>query len=67
MSNVYAVVENGTVTNVIVWDGDQETWAPPEGCTVQLLAEGETAGPGWTWDGEAFTSPSPPSSNEIPQ
>jgi hypothetical protein len=26
----YALVENGIVINVIVWDGNTETWSPPD-------------------------------------
>ncbi|QTD88728.1 hypothetical protein [Burkholderia anthina] len=37
----YAVIENGTVTNVIVWDGNTDVdaggWVPPEGCVAVLI------------------------------
>lgn len=29
----YAIIEDGVVTNVILWDG-QTDWAPPEGAVV---------------------------------
>ncbi|TDV60113.1 tail fiber assembly protein [Pseudomonas sp. LP_7_YM] len=36
----YAVVENSLVINVMLWDGDTENWAPPEGQTAALIPEG---------------------------
>ncbi len=30
----YLVVENNVVTNVVAWDGDTNTWQPPEGATM---------------------------------
>lgn len=48
-----AIIENGIVTNVIeVSDriADQPDWA-------RGLPDAGNAGPGWTWDGEAFAEP----------
>ena len=30
----YLVIELNTVTNVVVWDGDINTWNPPENATM---------------------------------
>lgn len=30
----YLTVENNVVTNVVAWDGDVNTWQPPEGTTM---------------------------------
>ena len=30
----YFVVENNVVTNVVVWDGDTNSWSPPEGAVM---------------------------------
>lgn len=30
----YLTVENNVVTNVVAWDGDINTWQPPEGATM---------------------------------
>lgn len=38
----YAVVENGIVINVVLWDGTT-TWQPPEGAT---LVRSDTLGTG---------------------
>lgn len=40
MSN-YAVVDDGTVVNIVVWDGDETAWQPPEGCQAVELSEDE--------------------------
>ena len=41
--NAYAVIENGVVINTILWDGDTETWAPPDGCTMSLVTDSDLA------------------------
>ena len=50
----YAIIENGTVTNVTLWDGTTE-WSPPEGSIA--VACPDEVGPGWTYDGTNFTAP----------
>ncbi|MCL4631515.1 hypothetical protein [Burkholderia sp.] len=40
MSN-YAVVQEGKVVNIVVWDGDETAWQPPEGCQAFVLSQGE--------------------------
>lgn len=52
----YAIIRNGAVENVVEWDGDSETWGPPEGCTA---VESATAGVGDLHDGGVFTQPEP--------
>jgi len=51
MTNRYAIIENGLVANVVVADAEfaaQNGWiACPD------------AGPGWKYDGAAFTEPDP--------
>jgi hypothetical protein len=34
----YCVVENNIVTNIVVWDGDTNTWQPPVDATMLVLA-----------------------------
>ncbi|MBZ9675141.1 hypothetical protein [Mesorhizobium sp. ES1-1] len=43
----YALVSEGTVVNVILWDGNTETWAPPAG-SIAVLCPDEV-GTGWTY------------------
>jgi hypothetical protein len=59
--NRWAVVRNGRVENVVVWDGDLVKWQPPEGCEVVAddpdpeRPEKGQASPGDTFDGSVFT------------
>jgi hypothetical protein len=53
----YAIIENGVVTNVAVWDGKTE-WTPKEGKAVEI-AEGVSAGIGWDYDGKKFVDKRP--------
>lgn len=34
----YLEVRNNVVVNVVVWDGDVNTWTPPEGSTMLIQA-----------------------------
>ena len=52
----YAIVENGTVINTVVWDGVSE-WSPPSGSTAHPLPAGSPVGIGWTFDGEQYSAP----------
>jgi len=54
----HAIIKNGLVTNVVLWD-KQTDWTPPEGAEVVALDDGTPAGPGWTYDGTTFTPPPP--------
>ena len=58
-THTYAVVTDGTVTNVVVWDGDTP-WTPPAGSEAVRVEEGVPAGIGWEYlDGE-FVDNRPP-------
>jgi len=52
----YAVVENGTVSNVVLWDGETD-WAPPIGAASVALADTDAISIGWTYDGKQFAAP----------
>lgn len=56
MNNNYAVIINGVVANVVVWDGKSE-WIPPEGETVPLADNG---GIGWSYSDGRFSPPPEP-------
>lgn len=57
MTSRYAIVENGVVTNVILWDGDSSIWQPPAGAIANLLPNGSPVGPDYTFDGEKYLAP----------
>ena len=56
MNNIYAVVENGVVINIVVWDGQSE-WQPVTGEAVSCPAQ---VGIGWLYDGSNFSQPPTP-------
>ena len=53
----YAIVENGVVTNVVVWDG--ETPYDPEGELVLIDGLTPEPGIGWDYDGKKFADNRP--------
>jgi hypothetical protein len=53
----YAIVKNGVVENVVVWDGGAG-WSPPKDRVAERV--GDDVGPGYRWDGEAWVAPAPP-------
>lgn len=56
----YALIENGSVVNVTVWDGNTETWAPPAGMTAVLVPPGVPVSIGYAYDGSNFAAPAEP-------
>lgn len=57
MVSRYALVCDGQVINVTLWDGKTD-WTPDEGCTVHKLADDSPVGPGWTRAGNGrFVAP----------
>ena len=53
----YAIIENGIVANVVVWDGNTETWQPPTGSTANLLPDDSPVSVGFTFDGTNYAAP----------
>lgn len=57
----YAWIENGVVTNVIVWDGNTDPstggFAAPDGVTLVKLEPDNPAWIGWGWNGSNFIAP----------
>ena len=66
MSKIYAVIENGMVINVIVWDGKASMGWGGDQLAIQILQSGTgtsapTPGIGWSYANGVFTPPpSPP-------
>lgn len=56
MSNAYAVVKDGIVINMAVWDGVTE-WQPAEGFAVPAP---DYVGIGWKYEDEKFIDPNAP-------
>ena len=50
----YAMIRNGVVENVSLWDGDLAKWQPPEG--IVCIPAPDDVGIGWTWDGANWGS-----------
>lgn len=44
----YCIIENNVVTNVVMWDGDVNTWAPPAGSV--WVVQATTPSQNWVWD-----------------
>lgn len=68
----YALVSNGLVINVILWDGvvyDEETqagWVVPHGVEAVALPEGSNVSSGFSYDGEHFAPPVLPPAPSAP-
>lgn len=61
---VYALIENGIVTNNIIWDGVSE-YSVPEGAELRPYEEDSVIGA--TWDGTKFTRPLPITEEVLPK
>jgi hypothetical protein len=54
---IWALVKDGVVKNMIVWDG-QTNWSPPDGCTaVNITGIEPSPSIGWTYADGQFTAP----------
>ena len=54
------MILNGIVDNICLWDGDNNTWQPPENYLMVAIPEGSQASIGWGWDGTDFVPPAQP-------
>lgn len=52
MVSRYAIVKDGVVVNLCLWDGDENKWTPPEGAVAVKVPAGVDVG--WLYDGEKF-------------
>jgi hypothetical protein len=55
--SIYAVVENGVVVNLVLWDGDTAIWQPPEGSTAVPVPIDVYVTIGSLYDGTSFSNP----------
>ncbi|WP_430226841.1 hypothetical protein [Paraburkholderia tropica] len=59
---MYAIVDNGIVINVVVWDGG-DSWEPPAGATaIEVTAQTGAAYIGGAYSNGAFAAPAAPES-----
>ena len=54
----YALINDGTVENVILWDGSTD-YEPPAGTTLVEIGS-NIVHIGYLYDGTTFTNPNPP-------
>lgn len=57
MNASYAVIENGMVVNVIVWDGEAEFTVPDNQQLINISDISEQPGIGWVYSDGGFTAP----------
>ena len=55
MSSRYAMILNGKVDNICLWDGDTKKWQPPE--AYICIPAPDNIGIGWTYDGNTWAEP----------
>lgn len=60
MNASYAVIENGMVVNVIVWDGEAEFTVPDNNQLINISDISEQPGIGWVYSAGVFTAPPAP-------
>lgn len=48
MNENYLIIQDNVVTNVCVWDGNPDTWTPPQGAT--MLVQATTPAVVWVWN-----------------
>lgn len=53
----YAIVENGVVSNICLWDGNVDKWSPPSGSNAIELADTDYVSIGALYDGVHFSNP----------
>ena len=51
----YAMIRDGVIENISLWDGDTNRWQPPEDFLV--IPAPDHVGIGWRYDGQAWTAP----------
>jgi hypothetical protein len=65
MVSRYAVVVDGLVANVVLWDASA-AWEPPQNAVLVQLTKSQAVDVGNSYDGKSFTS-QPPEPNPLAQ
>lgn len=59
----YAVIDNGVVVNVVIWDGETEWPLPPDLSAIDCAPQ---VGIGWTWNNDdGFIAPPEPDETPV--
>lgn len=53
----YAIIKDGYVINVVIWDGGND-WSPPEGAVASAINDGDFVDTGYIYRNGAFAPPS---------
>lgn len=57
---MYAIVKDGLVVNIVVWDGDSSAWQPPEDSTaIEVTDQTGGAYVGCAYTDGRFVAPIP--------
>ncbi|RPI66253.1 MAG: hypothetical protein EHM43_11670 [Ignavibacteriae bacterium] len=58
--NRYALIKGEVVDNVVLWDGDETRWTPPQDVTLVMVDDGWGFGVGDLYIDGVFYRPVPP-------
>jgi hypothetical protein len=61
----YAMIKNGVVENVSLWDGDTFRWQPPADYLV--IPAPDHVGRDWRYEADEWLPPTPPETSEEPE
>lgn len=64
--NKYAIIKDGVVDNIVLWDG-KTPYDPGKGCVLVDLAGLDAVGIGDTFDGKTFTPGNPEPADPLAQ
>ena len=53
MTEIYLIIENNVVSNIVLWDGDTQNWTPP--LNAIALAKSTTPAISWVLDNTTNT------------
>ncbi|MFZ4761268.1 MAG: hypothetical protein ACOYK8_00430 [Alphaproteobacteria bacterium] len=54
----YAIFDDaGLVMNVVLWNGDNAIWQPPQGCSALELSDNDFVGIGFSYINGQFIAP----------
>jgi len=57
MTERWALIRDGIVKNICLWDGNLNTWQPPSDYLIQIIPEELYVAIDYIWDGNTFVAP----------